>query len=284
MEDDVTNLPADNEVAPVEEVIEEELELETEEEVEEEEHVEVEREGKKYRIPKALESELLMQSDYTKKTQTLAEQRKAVEAQESLIKQRAEQQEVFAEDLGKLYAVKSQLQAYYKVDWNALEAKDSAAANRHWREFQLLKDHADGLEKDLTRRAQERQFEEQQNTAKQIEQGRAKLAERIPGWKPEKAPELLDYGVKAFGFSGDELGRITDPRAVEVLYWAKIGKESYEKQRTQQKAPQQTAAPVTQLASKRPAPTNDLSRKELVNNTEAWVKARNQQIAKKRAR
>ena len=43
---------------------------------------EVEHEGKKYQIPKPLKGALLMQADYTRKTQEVAEQRRAVEEQQ----------------------------------------------------------------------------------------------------------------------------------------------------------------------------------------------------------
>lgn len=277
MSDDVTNPAPDAEGAPEPEVIVAELETEVEEP--EEEYSEVEREGKKYRIPKALEPELLMQSDYTKKTQTLAEQRKAFEVQESQLKQRAELQEVFAEDLGKLYAVKSQLQGYSKLDWQELERTNPAEAQRLFRQYSMLKDHAQGLENDLSQRQQQRQFEEQQELAKRIEHGRAELAREIPGWNDQKARELLDYGAKSFGFQPEELSRITDPRAVKVLHYAKIGMEAMNKARTSQQ-PQQQAAPVTQLATKRTAPTSDLYR---IKDPEKWAEERNRQIAKKRS-
>jgi hypothetical protein len=42
---------------------------------------EIEHEGRKYLVPKALKPLLLMQADYTRKTQEVAEQRRAVMAE-----------------------------------------------------------------------------------------------------------------------------------------------------------------------------------------------------------
>jgi hypothetical protein len=280
IDDDVTNPPADDEVVESEEVTEAPEEAEGEEEAEVEEYSEVERAGKKYRIPKALEPELLMQADYTRKTQSVAEERKAVEAQKAMLQERAQFQEEFAEDIGKLYAARTNLQAYQNFDWNAAEQQNPQEAQRLWRQYQMLKDQAQGLEADLGRRQQQRQFEEQQETAKLIEQGRAKLAERIPGWSPETGAALVDFAVKNFGFKSEEVGRITDPRAAEVLYYARIGKESLDKARTQQKAPQQPAQPVTQLAARRAAPQTDLYR---IKDPEKWAEVRNKEIAKRRS-
>src|SRR5215204_4003947 len=65
---------------------------------EDEEFEEVERAGKKYRIPAALKGELMMQSDYTKKTQEVSETRKALEAREAEIAQQAARVKELSED------------------------------------------------------------------------------------------------------------------------------------------------------------------------------------------
>src|SRR5215204_3179929 len=64
------------------------LEGPTEAETEAEELEEIERNGKKYKIPTALKSELLMQQDYTRKTQEVAEQRRAIEAEQQALEER----------------------------------------------------------------------------------------------------------------------------------------------------------------------------------------------------
>ena len=288
MQDDVTNPVADNDVVPAQEVAaqpepDDYDEADIQEGVDaEDEEVEVEREGKKYRVPKALEKELLLQSDYTRKTQALAEQRKAVEAQEAMIRQRAEFQETFAKDVAKFHNVQDQLAQYEKVDWNTLRQTNPDQANALFQQYVLLKDQRDNIGRDLSQKQQQRQLEEQQETAKRIEQGRAELAKRIPNWSPEQAKELADFGVKSFGFTPEEIGSIADPRAVEALYYAKIGKQFLDKQRAQASKPQQPEAqPVPQVGAKRTAPTTNLYR---ITDPEKWAEIRNKQEAAKRRR
>ena len=54
------------------------------------EYVTLERNGKQFQVPKELEGEFLMQGDYTKKTQTVAEKAKELEAREQQLSQQAE--------------------------------------------------------------------------------------------------------------------------------------------------------------------------------------------------
>jgi hypothetical protein len=289
MNDDVTNPVADDNVIPAQEVaaqpepgdFDEADDLPLEGVDAEDEDVEVEREGKKYRIPKALEKELMLQADYTRKTQTVAEERKAIEAERALIKQRGEIQETFIKDVAKLTNVQDRLAQYEKLDWTTLRQTDVNQANALFQEYVLLKDQRDALGRDLNQRHQQRQLDEQQETAKRIEQGRAELAKRIPNWSPEAAKKVADFAVKSYGFSLEEVGAITDPRAVEALYHASIGKQFLERQRAQAgKTQQPEAQPAPQVGARRSAPVTDLSR---IKDTEAWVKERNRQLAKKRA-
>ena len=53
----------------------------------------VDWEGKKYAVPKELKDALMRQSDYTRKTQEIAETRRALEAKEAEIQQRAQVEE-----------------------------------------------------------------------------------------------------------------------------------------------------------------------------------------------
>jgi len=284
MEDDVTNPVMDNDVVQPEVAATPEAEIETDAGEENldpvDEDIEVEREGKKYRVPKALEKELMLNADYTRKTQTLADDRRAFEAQQAQFKQHTEAQHAFIQDVAKLHAMQDQLAQFEKIDWNTLEQSNPQEANRLWRQRTLLKDQFEQTGRDLSQRQQQRQLDEQQETAKRIEQGRAKLAERIPNWSEDTAAKLVDYGAKEFGFTRDELSGIVDPRAVETLYWAKFGKEQYTKQRTAASKPQQPEpVPVPTVAAKRPAPTTNLY---AITDPDKWAEVRNKQEAAKR--
>ena len=66
--------------------------------------------------------------------------------------------------------------------------------------------------------AQQRGLEEQRETARLIEQGRAELARDIRGWSDTLAAALLETGVKQYGFDRAEIEEFTDPRMVKVLH------------------------------------------------------------------
>ena len=176
--------------------------------------------------------------------------------------------------------MQDQLAQYDRLDWNALFQSNPNEANRLQFQYNQLKDQRDGLGRDLTQKQQQRQLNEQQETAKQIEHGRAELAKRIPNWSPETARKVSDFAVKTYGFTAEEVGSIVDPRAVEALYHAQIGKQFLERQRTQSAKPQQPEVqPVPQVGAKRTAPATNLYR---VTDPEKWAEIRNKQEAEKR--
>ncbi len=96
---------------------------------------EVELDGKKFRIPKAVRPAVMMHADYTRKTQELAEQRKAWEAEQT---KQAEFMEVHSKDLGQLYSLDSQLAQYQNLDWGQLWQDDPVRAGQLTSQHQQL--------------------------------------------------------------------------------------------------------------------------------------------------
>lgn len=188
--------------------------IEDQAETEEEEFEEIERDGKKAKVPAWLKPELMMQADYTRKTQELAEVRKAVEAERTAFQQ-ASQQEITAQ--GNLVAIDSQLAQYSKVDWNAFHDSDPFEAQKAFTQYQLLRDARTQTETHLGRLQQERTVNEQRAAAKRLEEGAAEIAKAIPEWSPTHAAKLVEAGQKHFGFSKGDLDGIDDPKLVIAL-------------------------------------------------------------------
>jgi hypothetical protein len=152
--------------------IEGEAEAEGDDELEE-----IERDGKTYKIPAALKSELMMQADYTRKTQELAAERKAIAEQRSLVEQASEA------ELNAYAAVRSidqQLANYSKVDWDGWADKAPLEAQKAFQKFQILKDQRGQAAAFLARSKNDRELQKQQETAKRMEEGRAELDRAIP--------------------------------------------------------------------------------------------------------
>lgn len=155
--------------------------------------------------------------DYTRKTQQIAEARKAVEAETAAIRAEREQ---YAQLLG---ALQQQLESAGEqpVDWDRLYAEDPI----EWvRQRELARDKQE-------RKAaiqSEQQRLSQLTVQQQTEEMKAKLAQEqellisaVPEWKdPQKAKAekalLVEFGRK-IGFSEDELKNVYDHRAVIAL-------------------------------------------------------------------
>jgi len=171
--------------------------------------------GVRHRVPKALKGAFMMQADYTRKTQEVAELRRAIE------NERASIREAGAEEIGtraQLLAIDEQIARFQKIDWDAWENDDPFEAQKGWRQYQQLQQARGTTAGRLMNLAQQRGLEEQRETARLIEHGRAELARDIRGWSDDLAASLLDTGVKQYGFDRAEIEEFTDPRMVKVLH------------------------------------------------------------------
>lgn len=236
---------------------------------------EIEHEGKKFRVPKELKPALLMQADYTRKTQELAEQRRAVEAERTRYAQ-ANQEHI--QGMARLVAMDEQIDAFSKVDWKTLSDTDPIQAQQAWMQFSQLKDARQHAAVQLQQQEQQRALEMQQITAKQIEESQAVLARDIKGWSPQMAQQLSEFAAKDFGFQPQELAQVNDPRVVKLLHAAWLGNELMKKQMAATQKPAGTPAkPVPQVgtgaapAGKDPARMSDAE----------WLDSRMQSRAKR---
>lgn len=194
-----------------------ELEEETEEEEKPAEVYTVKVDGKEIEVTlDELQKGYSRTQDYTRKTQQIAETRKAVEAEAAAIRAEREQ---YAQLLG---ALKQQLEsAEAPVDLDRLYNEDPI----EWvRQRELLRDKQEKLAAIQSEQArlsqltaQQRAQEMQAHLASQQEA----LIQAVPEWKdPKKAQAekalLVEFGKK-IGFSEEELKNVYDHRAVIAL-------------------------------------------------------------------
>lgn len=205
-----------------------------------EETEEVEHEGKKYKIHKELKQALMFQADYTRKTQAVAEERRAVEAMRN---QYAQASQEHLQGLAQLVAIDEQINQYASVDWNTLNSQDPFQASQLWNQYQQLKEGRQMTAAQLQQREQQRTFEAQQISAKQLEEARQVLERDIKGWSPEMAQQISSHAAKEYGFQPHELSGVMDPRHVKVLHDAWVGRQLMAKQSEKPK-PEVTAKPV----------------------------------------
>lgn len=227
----------------------------------EDEFEDVEFEGKTFNVPKAIKEGLLRQADYTRKTQEVAEVKRAVEARQATLQQTEQLQAAFAQDIAQLGALNDRLAPYEKVtDWPTYLRTGGAEAQAHYAEMQALKGERDSFAQGLGQKVQQRTLEEQRETARQIEEGRAELAKHIKGYGPDTLSKLETFAAP-FGFSSEDIRQAeADPRSIRILHLAQIGHQALQAQKkTQQLAQGQQTKPVQTLrgAGGRIAPRPD---------------------------
>jgi Tfp pilus assembly protein PilN len=161
-------------------------------------------------------------ADYQKKTQSLAEQRKAVEAERVKIEEAAKTRETYAQ---RLQVIEQLLQQQNQgEDLSQLKTEDPIAyavamAEKVEREKQLV-----AVQAERQRVQQEQMTHQQALLQKHIQQEQQKLVEAIPEFKDDVKGEVIRRDIrnyaKSIGFTDQELSQVYDSRAVQTLYKA----------------------------------------------------------------
>jgi hypothetical protein len=209
-----------------------EAQAEDESEVEQDEGEDEQEEPAKYRVKAAGEErevtldELIksyqLGTDYTKKSQAVAEERKVVEAERQRIEEARYLRDQYAERLQVIEQMLNQQPETENLDY--LKETDPIGyavkvAELSQREKQLAQVRAE-----QARIADQQQREQQEQLGQVVQAESRKLAEVIPEYAdPQKGEtlrrELREFGIKA-GFSDQELANVYDSRAVLTLYKA----------------------------------------------------------------
>jgi len=209
-----------------------EAQAEDESEVEQDEGEDEQEEPPKYRVKAAGEErevtldELIkayqLGTDYTKKSQAVAEERKAVEAERQRIEEARYLRDQYAERLQVIEQMLNQQPETENLDY--LKETDPIGyavkvAELSQREKQLAQVRAE-----QARIADQQQREQQEQLGQVVQAESRKLAEVIPEYAdPQKGEtlrrELREFGLKA-GFSDQELANVYDSRAVLTLWKA----------------------------------------------------------------
>lgn len=183
----------------------------------EDEGEEVEFEGKAYKVPKGIKEALLRQADYTKKTQEVAEQRKAVEERAQVLEQREKVSAQTFEKAVEFREVQKQLAQYEKVDWTTLAQEDPARATQLNIAYQLLQREAQTKYGEWKQAEQQSQQLTEQSRQQMLVKAEQELKTRLPNFGPQVAEKIAKAG-KEYGITDQELNSLIDPRYVHVLH------------------------------------------------------------------
>lgn len=236
---------------------------------------EVEYEGEKYKVPAKLKDALLRQSDYTRKTQEVAEIRRQAEAEKQQIAQEREFIQHNLKDVATVTALDQQIAQYQGVNWDQLTESDPVQAMKLERQLRNLQSQREQAAAAVTQRQAHFVQVQQQEAARQLQEGQRVLQREIPGWNESLARELVDYGLKR-GYAPEVLQNIRNPQFVIDLH------NSYQFTKLREKASQKPKVvqekPVTRIQATKATATKDPDSM----SAEEWAKWRNAQIRKKR--
>jgi DNA repair exonuclease SbcCD ATPase subunit len=212
---------------------EEEAEDETEEEAEEESEVEGIEEEQTFTIKAAgeekevtldeLKKSYQLGTDYTKKTQEVAEQRKVIEQEAKAI---IEARKVRDDYQNKLQSIEEFLtgQNDSPEELSAMKENDPVGYAVKVAEMTEKKEQLQIVQAERMRIAQEQKTQNDAQMQKFVEQEQIKLAESLPEFSDKTKGEQIRNDIRSYGkkigFTDQELSQVYDSRHVLVLHKA----------------------------------------------------------------
>ena len=259
----------EEEVIEDDEIIEEEPEEDEEEELEEDQVEEEESEQPQlYTIKidgvdtevtlEELQNGYSRQRDYTRKTQELAEQRKAIEAQQQEVSQK---DAIYSQLLPRMEStLKGELEN--EPDWNALYEADPIAYVREKDVWNEKKQKLQAVQAESKRIQEESNVEQQKKFQQFVEYGQQQLLNLIPEWQDNKIASrektaIKDYAMNVLGYTQQEIDAVYDYRQLMGLRngWLYNKTQQATKVKpTEKKAAARTARPGTSNVPKSTTP------------------------------
>lgn len=252
---------------------------------------EVEWEGKTHRLPPEVKAALMRTADYTRKTQDISDARKALDSERTAFAKQAETSQEITEGRVQFEMLGRQIKALDELDWDKMEEEDAAAAQRAFRQRQLLRDRQIDLAGEITQKQKtldlDRQREADTARAKAIQETQTVLKRDIKGWNDDLAVKVGEYAVTKLGLTPQEVLGLTDPRIIKAIHAAFVGDHALRKIRQQQKLEAgDTTTPVRAPGGGGAAPnarrTTDASGDGL--STAEWIKREQAREAAARAK
>jgi hypothetical protein len=161
-------------------------------------------------------------TDYHKKTNALAEQRKAVEAEKAAVEQAKQARDAYAQRLQVMDQFLSQQMKGEDIE--SLKETDPIAYAVKVAEMTRQEKQLQQLRAEQQRIAREQQAEQEVHMERRIAEEAQKVASAIPDYADPKKGEKVRSDLRAFaksiGYSDAELASATDSRAVVTLWMA----------------------------------------------------------------
>jgi hypothetical protein len=200
------------------------------------------------------------QSDYTRKTQELGEERRSFyEERDAVRVERAQ----YGQLLGALQQQLQYMQTVQQPDWEKLYNEDPIQYVRERENWRDMQERISATQAEMQRVQAAQAAEREQAMSNLVQVNRGKLLETMPQWKDKSRwdqdrAKIKEYG-QTVGFSAQELAQVYDHRAVVTLWKAM----RYDEMQSKRPKPSTSKAPAPAPAgtpSSAPRSTNDLTR------------------------
>ena len=163
------------------------------------------------------------QSDYTKKTTDLANQRKEFEQQQQALLQERQALQQGLQQLNQQLSTETQNQPTQEY-WDNLYQDDPLEYVRQKDKFRDKEAELAKVQAAQNELAQRQAYEQQESMKKHLASEQEKLNKAIPEWKDPKVAEMDKRNIvtfaKRYGFNEQELNNATDHRAILMLRMA----------------------------------------------------------------
>ena len=163
-------------------------------------------------------------ADYTKKTQPVAEQRKALEAESVAIDQARQLRDAYAERLQAMEQLLSSPEQSENLEY--LKESDPIGYAVRVAEISQQKEQLQAIQAERYRIAEQQQAEQQHALQGYIAQQAARLSEVLPEYSDPVKGEALRSELRSFakdiGFTDQELSMVRDSRQVLALHKAML--------------------------------------------------------------
>ena len=151
----------------------------------------------------------LRQSDYTKKTQAVAEQRKAVE----------EESQYYASTLNSLLtAVGADVQRFQGVDWERAAVENPEQYRQAKQAYEHSLQTFNGIRGQVEDFVERTKKTQEAALKAQAKEAVAVLKATIPGWSNDLYAQIGEYAQKELGFAPEEFNNIADHRAIRSIW------------------------------------------------------------------
>lgn len=192
----------------------------------EEEYAEVSIDGKTYKVPAELRDGYLRHGDYTRKTQEVATMRRSLEERQQQLVEYETATQHEAEARVRLKAIDMRLSQFNQVNWQQLDPAEKADLSAEILQLRSAKEQVEGF---IQQTHQTRRQQQEEMTAKRIEETKAYAQKEIPGWSEALDREIEQTAINSLGWPREQLIAALNPRVYNTLRLAHIGLKSLER-------------------------------------------------------